>query len=294
MRIGILANRESWYFRDLQRAAAAVAAIKEVVELSFTSLSAALTPTPTFASRECADLCPFDVVLVRTMPAGSLEQIVFRMNVLHRIAQHQTRVVNSPRCLEMAIDKYLALAELQAAGLPVPRTYTSQTWERAMVDFESLGCDVVVKPIFGSEGRGIVRVTDEDHAWRLFKSLTQLGQVIYQQEYIEHGGADVRLLSIDGQLHAIRRGNQRDWRTNVQRGARAEPTQASPEMRAMAATAVAAMNAHMLAVDFLTDPQGRTYVVEVNAVPGWRALSRTLEIDIAKQVVMSLINSQAH
>ena len=62
----------------------------------------------------------------------------------------------------------------------------------------------------------------------------------------------------------------------------------------MAATAVAAMNAHMLAVDFLTDPQGRTYVVEVNAVPGWRALSRTLEIDIAKQVVMSLINSQAH
>ena len=88
------------------------------------------------------------------MPPGSLEQVVFRMDALHRLAAAGVPVLNPPRAVEAAVDKYLTLALLAAAGLPVPSTWTGQSAAEALAAFEELGGDVVVKPLFGSEGRG--------------------------------------------------------------------------------------------------------------------------------------------
>ena len=66
-------------------------------------------------------------------------------------------MLNPPRAVEAAVDKYLTLALLDAAGLPVPPTWTGQSAAEALIAFEALGGDVVVKPLFGSEGRGLVR-----------------------------------------------------------------------------------------------------------------------------------------
>ena len=96
------------------------------------------------------------------MPPGSLEQVVFRMDVLNRLQARGVTVLNSPRALEMCVDKYLASACLETAGLPVPPTIVCQDAETALEAFEQLGGDVVVKPLFGSEGRGMVRVSDPD------------------------------------------------------------------------------------------------------------------------------------
>ena len=70
------------------------------------------------------------------------------MDVLGRLDAAGTRVINPPRALEVAVDKYLALAKLQAAGLPVPRTIVCQTVDDAMQAFATLGGDVVVKTAF--------------------------------------------------------------------------------------------------------------------------------------------------
>ena len=63
---------------------------------------------------------PTDGVLVRMMPPGSLEQVVFRMDALHRIAAAGIPVLNPPRAVEAAVDKYLTLSLLERAGIPVP------------------------------------------------------------------------------------------------------------------------------------------------------------------------------
>ena len=126
-----------------------------------------------------SDLAEFDVILVRTMPPGSLEQVVYRMDVLARLQEAGTPVVNSPKALECAVDKYLTTARLQAAGLPVPQTIVCEHEDDAMAAFEKLGEDVVVKPLFGAEGRGIVRVTDPDLAHRTFRTLMRLSAVLY-------------------------------------------------------------------------------------------------------------------
>src|SRR5207249_4731764 len=117
------------------------------------------------------------------------------------------------------VDKYLACARLNAAGLPVPPTITCQDAEAALEAFERLGGDVVVKPLFGSEGRGMVRLTDPEMAWRTFRTLERLQIVLYLQKFIAHPGWDLRAFVIGGQVRtAIRRYAHNDWRTNVAQG----------------------------------------------------------------------------
>jgi ribosomal protein S6--L-glutamate ligase len=282
MKLGVLISEQSWYWSDLRRAAGRSVMLQS---LSFPMLTAAVGPTARVGCGRLEDLATLDGVLVRTMPPGSLEQVVFRMNALHRLAAQGVRVFNPPRCLEIAIDKYLALAELQAAGLRVPETRTSQTWEQALDDFEQLSGDVVVKPLFGGEGRGITRVNDQAVAWRIFKSYSQLGLVIYQQRFIPHPGYDLRVLVIGNRLFGMRRRNPMDWRTNVSRGALAEPLELDDTLADLARRASRAVGAPLAGVDILPGNDGELYVLEVNAVPGWRALSRAVRVDIAAELL---------
>jgi ribosomal protein S6--L-glutamate ligase len=282
MRIGILCSEKNWYFRDLRRAAGAD---HDVVPLAFERLTASLgPPAPAFPAAE-HELLSFDAVLVRTMPAGTLEQVVFRMDVLARLEAAGQVVLNPPKAIEAAVDKYLALAKLQRAGLAVPHTISCQTVEDAMAAFDRLGGDVVVKPLFGSEGRGMTRITDEALALRAFQLLCQVGSVVYLQKFVPHDGSDVRALVIGDKVYGMRRRHPSDWRTNVARGATCEPCQLSNCRRETALAAARAVGAPLAGVDLLCDRDGAEYVVEVNAVPGWKALGTTLGVDISTQVI---------
>jgi RimK family alpha-L-glutamate ligase len=243
-----------------------------------------IVPCPSYAAGQ-VPLNQFDAVLVRTMAPGTLEQVVFRMDVLGRLQQQGIPVVNPPRALEAAVDKYLASAKLQAAGLPTPPTWVCQTVDEAMEGFAHLGQDVVVKPLFGSEGRGILRVEDSALAQRVFKTLAQIGAVIYLQKFIPHNGYDIRILLVGSRVFSVRRSNATDWRTNVSCGATAEPFSAGAELVAMAHRAVEAIGAPIAGVDILLDRDGHPYVLEVNAVPGWQATARALGVDVAAAVL---------
>ena len=279
MRIAVLTSPESWYFRDLARAAAAR---HELTPIPFSRIASALYAGPGFsAESKGVRLDEFDAVLVRTMPPGSLEQVVFRMDVLGELERRGVPVINPPRALETAVDKYLASARLQAAGLPTPRTWVCQTAEEAMAGFAALGSDVVLKPLFGGEGRGITRLNDESLALRAFKMLAQLGAVLYLQEFIPHAGCDLRLMVLGERVLGMRRRNAGDWRTNMSRGAVGEPWDRDEELVAMARRAAAAVSAPWAGVDLLPARDGSLYVLEVNAVPGWKGLAQTLNLDVA-------------
>ena len=284
MRLAVLSSPESWYVRDLQRAAND----KHVVEpLPFTRITSAISDKLTVTSRD-QRLDSFDAVLVRTMPPGSLEQVVFRMDALQRLAADGVPIFNSPRAIEVAVDKFLTLAKLKSAGFDVPRTDVSQTADEALVAFERFGGDVVLKPLFGSEGRGITRISDAAIAERTFKLLTQLGAVIYQQEFIEHEGYDQRLFVLGEDVLGIRRRSNTDWRTNVSRGATTERMTVSDQMTDAARRAARCVHAEIAGVDFLPAKDGRLLAIEVNAVPGWKALAKALDVDIAARVLSHL------
>ena len=160
-----------------------------------------------------------------------------------------------------------------------------------MSAFEELGRDVVVKPLFGSEGRGIVRVSDPDLAHRTFRTLMRLDAVLYLQRFIQHGGYDVRILVLDNEVvGGIQRRSPNDFRTNVSREAIAVPHQPTHHEMDLALKATATTGALIAGVDLLYDQDGRCYVIEVNAVPGWQAFGRVTGIDVAARLILRLSN----
>src|SRR5215467_12144789 len=135
MRIALLSAGDGWHVRDLRRAATALG--HDAVAVDFRRVTGGAGDS----------LAGFDAVVVRTMPPGSLEQVVFRMDVLHRLQSRGVRVLNPPAAVEACVDKYLASARLAAAGLRVPPTVVCQHADAALEAFTALGGDVVVKPL---------------------------------------------------------------------------------------------------------------------------------------------------
>src|SRR5262249_39834430 len=136
MHLALLSGGDGWHVRDLMRAATLLDHTAEV--LDFRRMSTAVgTATTTSA---------FDALIVRTTPPGSLEQVVFRMDILHAWQAEEVVILNPPRALEICVDKYLATVRLEAAGLRVPATIVCQHADAAFEAFDQLGGDVVVKP----------------------------------------------------------------------------------------------------------------------------------------------------
>jgi ribosomal protein S6--L-glutamate ligase len=276
MRIGLLAGGDGWHVRDLQRAARHLGLQAVAVDFRRITAGVAVGFDP---------LADFDAVLVRTMPPGSLEQVVLRMDVLHRLQARGVRVLNPPTAVEACVDKYLATARLAAAGLRVPPTIVCQHADAALEAFATLGGDVVVKPLFGSEGRGMVRVSDPDLAWRTFRTLERVQSILYLQQFIAHPGWDLRAFVLGDRVLAAMCRRSRNWRTNVAQGGTAEPVQLKSEQTEMALRACRAVGALAAGVDLLPGPQGEWYVLEVNAVPGWRALAPVTGVDVAAELI---------
>jgi RimK family alpha-L-glutamate ligase len=230
-----------------------------------------------------------DAVLARIIPGGSLEQIIFRVDALHWLEERGTVVINSPRAIERSVDKFYTTALLGEAGLPTPETIVCEGVDAAMAAVRAMR-DVVIKPIFGSLGHGMVRVSDPDVALRIIRALTQTRPVFYVQRVIDHDGRDIRAFVVAGRvLGAIeRRAPEGDWRTNVARGGTARPFELPVAWAQLAVRAAAAVGADYAGVDLLPSRDGEVFVLEVNGIPGWEGLQRATGIDIAGAIVAQL------
>jgi len=289
VQIAVLSNPGSWYLQDLSRAARQRG--HDCLGIRFPRIIGTLATDGVEGCGEAVrdadgNLAGADAVIVRTMPPGSLEQVVFRMDALAQLEQLGVTVLNSPRAIECAVDKYLSTARLLSAGIPVPPTVVCENSESALEAFDALGGDVVVKPIFGAEGRGIVRVSDPELALRTFRTLEQLDAVLYLQAFIDHGGYDDRVLLLDGEvIGGMRRRAREDFRTNISQRGMAEPWIPEPRDIELARGAAEATGTCLAGVDLVSSSDGRRMVLEVNAVPGWRALARVNSIDVADRLV---------
>ena len=240
-------------------------------------------------SSDGAAIFDADAVFARFIPNGSLEQIIYRMDALHWIETRGVPVINSPRAIERSVDKFYTTALMQEAGLPTPETVVCEGTADAMAAVEAMG-DVIVKPIFGSMGHGMVRVSDPDVAFRVVRALEQTRTVFYVQRAVNHDGRDVRVFVVGGRtLGAIeRRTSDGGWRTNVSRGGSARPFDLPPEWEQLALRASAAIGADYAGVDLLPSREGPVFVLEVNGIPGWQGLQQATGIDVAGALVEHL------
>ena len=282
MRIAILAARQGWHTEELCRALAERGHEGRV--LPYEALVARLGGAGPALSAAGEDLGACAAVLARIIPAGSLEQVIFRVDALHALEERGIPVINSPRAIERTVDKLWTSALLERAGLPVPETVVCEHPDEAMAAFRALG-DVIVKPLFGSMGLGMVRVTTEEMAFRVFRTLETIRGVYYLQRAIDHEGCDVRAFVVgDRVVGAIER-RAAGWRTNIARGGQARAITPSGPWAELALRAARAVGADYAGVDLLPAPDGTIYVVEVNGIPGWRGLQQATSSDVAAAIV---------
>jgi RimK family alpha-L-glutamate ligase len=234
-----------------------------------------------------AALEALDLLIVRGLPRGSLEQVIFRMDGLHVLVDQGVRCVNAPRAIERTIDKSWTGAVLALAGVPTPSTIVCERYDDAMQAFDELGGDVVVKPLFGAMGNGIVRVEDRDVAHRVFRALELERTVYYVQRTVapRGGGRNLRVLVVAGEVAGAMERVTDSWRANVARGARPRAAALSEDELALALAAAAAVEADVAGVDLLIGADGEAFVLEVNGIPGWQALQSVCERDLTQVVV---------
>lgn len=284
MEVAILGGGQGWHFAELDRAFRARGHQARVVRVS--ALVAHIGDGPRLGADGVA-LQDVDAVLARSIPAGSLEQVIFRVDALHWLERLGIPVMNRGATIERTVDKFYTSALLEAAGLPTPRTVVAERMEDAMTAFRALG-DVIVKPLFGSGGRGMVRVSEEEIAHRVFRALDLERAVYYVQEALPHEGRDIRAFVVGDRVVAAAWRCAEGWRTNVSQGGRVERAELRPEWHDLSVRAARAVAAEYAGVDLLPLPDGRVFVLEVNGIPAWQGLQSVTDVDLAAALVEHL------
>ncbi len=286
LRAGVLGASGSWHSRGLLAALADRG--HDVVAIPATRLRSETGGHGEVRVRgpEGTVLDELDLLVIRGLPRGSLEQVIFRMDALHVLADKGVRCVNGPRAIERTIDKSWAGALLGGAGLPTPATVACERYEDAIEAFDRLGGDVVVKPLFGAMGNGIVRVEDRDVAHRVFRAL-ELERAVYvvQRTIAPAGRRDLRALVVGGEIAGAMERVTDTWRANIARGARPRRVVLDERERGLALAAAAVVEADLAGVDLLVSPDGEIHVLEVNGIPGWQALQSVCDDDLTARVV---------
>ncbi|MDH3280907.1 MAG: RimK family alpha-L-glutamate ligase, partial [Gammaproteobacteria bacterium] len=226
-------------------------------------------------------------------PGGTLEEIVLYLDVLHGLRELGIPVHNDARGIERAVDKGMTSFLLHRAGVPTPPTWVARDPDaaRALVESERrAGHALVLKPLFGSQGNGIIRVA----AAHEVPEPEHYQNVYYLQRYIPSAGAgwhDWRVFVVAGRAIATMRREGKTWINNVATGATCYAAVPDGAMCQLAEDAVQALALHYAGVDLIRDPSGKLWVVEVNSVPAWKGLQSVCDTDIAEHVAGILMSN---
>jgi RimK family alpha-L-glutamate ligase len=245
--------------------------------------------TPEASVKKINILQDLDAMITRPIARGSVEELFFRMNLLHKLERLGLLIINPPLSIERAVNKYCSLTFLQENGLPVPRTAVTESPDEALKCFHELGGDVVVKPLFGSRGVGSTRITDPDIATRVFLTISFYHGVLYLQEFIPHGGSDIRAFVIGDRVVAAMRRMSTNWKTNVSMGAKPVSLNLSEELETLAVKAAKVVGCKVTGVDIMEGPEGPV-VIELNSQPGWKGLQSVTKMNIADEIISYVLS----
>jgi len=298
MRVAIFADETGWHTRQLQAALRARGAVGRCVDLADCHID-------TTAAWHGLAIPGFgralpDAALVRGIAGGSFEQVTKRLGVLHALRELGVPVYNDARAIERSVDKSMTSLLLHAAGVSTPPTWATESSaqaQRIVMRESAAGHAVVLKPLFGSQGKGLQRIGLVDGVHRPLPELGQdFGGLAYLQRFIEPGqagraGFDWRVLVVGGRAVTAMRRVSEGWIHNVAQGARCEPAELSPALARLAERAAEALDMDYAGIDLMpcAAPLG-IQVIEVNGVAAWQGLQRVTGFNIARAIVDDLLD----
>lgn len=295
MKVAIFADETGWHTRQLQAALRARGALGRSVDL-------AACHVDTAASRHGLVIPGFGrelpaAALVRGIAGGSFEQVTKRLTVLHTLSDLGVPVYNDARAIERSVDKAMTSLRLRAAGVASPPTWATESAaqaQRTVMRESAAGHALVLKPLFGAQGKGLQRVGRVDGVHVPLPALAQdFGGLAYLQRFIaplQQPGFDWRVLVVGGRAVAAMRRVSAHWVHNIAQGARPLPAVLTPALADAAERATRALQMDYAGVDLMPDAAGAIQVIEVNGVAAWQGLQRVTPFNIARAIVDDLFD----
>lgn len=311
-RVAIFTDETGWHTRKLREALARRGFEGRCVDLEHCRFDTGASPSglviPGFGRT-----LPL-AGIVRGIAGGSLEQITKRLGTLHALRELGVPIYNDARAIERSVDKSMTSFLLHKAGVATPQAWAIEDEAQArrlLMRETAAGRCLVLKPMFGSQGKGLRKVGwvkgEEGSDWEdgdadgcravPLPDLKSAGGLAYLQRFIPQPesdaapGFDWRVMVIGGRAVAAMKRVSPHWVRNVAQGARSVASPLLPGLAQLAEAAAAALDMDYAGVDLVPDPaspQG-AQVIEVNGVAAWRGLQKVTPFDIGQAIVDDLL-----
>jgi tetrahydromethanopterin:alpha-L-glutamate ligase len=259
-----------------------------VIPITLATLSASITDSDSaIFDTDLNDILALDAIVVRDVGISfALEQISFKFDLLRQFETANIPVMNSPTAIQNAANKFFSFYLFKQAQLPIPHTVVTSDLEVALKTTKEFG-NVVAKPIFGSQGKGIVKLaaSQPDLKQKLAALLKERG-VLYLQQFVPNPGRDIRVFVVGEEaLGAIYRISQAgSFISNLSQGGTPLMCDLTEEMRALAVNAAKAVGADFAGVDLIEGDEG-LFVLEVNATPSGKGIKVACGIDVTGRII---------
>jgi len=296
MRIVIMTDEIGWHTRQLQAALRARGAVGRCVDLADCNIDTTAAwhglVIPGYG-RELPD-----AVLVRGIAGGSFEQVTKRLGVLHALRELGVPVYNDARAIERTVDKSMTSLLLHAARIPAPATWATESAAQARriaMREMAAGHALVLKPLFGSQGKNLQLVGEVDGVHHPMPDIdARYAGLAYLQRFVPpmaSPGFDWRVMVVGGRAVTAMRRVSMHWIHNVAQGARCEPVVLEPALAQLAEGAAQALDMDYAGVDLIAAASGpKIQVLEVNGVAAWQGLQRVTGFNIARAIVDDLLD----
>ena len=205
-------------------------------------------------------------------------------------------VLNKFEVANICGNKMFMTLLLKKNNIPTPKTYFSFSSQSAAENLEKVGFPLVIKPVIGSWGRGVMPLKDKDTMEAVFeiRDITDSphDRIYYLQELIKRPPRDIRVITVgDEPIAAMyRKSSDGGFKTNIALGADPELCEITKEMEDMAVKASKAMGGGILGIDMMEDDERGLVVHEVNNTVEFKGLARVAQRNIPKEMVEYALN----
>jgi tetrahydromethanopterin:alpha-L-glutamate ligase len=309
--VAIMTDEVGWHTRQLQAALRARGATGRCVDLADCDVVIHGSSGPWHGLRipGFGNELP-DAVLVRGIAGGSFEQVTKRLGILHALRELGVPVYNDARAIERSVDKSMTSLLLNLAQVSTPPTWATESLaqaQRVVMRESAAGHAVVLKPLFGSQGKGLQlvgyvggvgavgAVGGVHHPLPALDS--SYGELVYLQRFVpplSQPGFDWRVLVVGGRAVSAMRRSSTHWIHNVAQGGRCEAMLLDDELArslcSLAERAAAALGLDYAGVDLMPTRDSGPSVIEVNGVAAWQGLQRVTSFNIARAIVDDLLD----
>ncbi|HSB57243.1 MAG TPA: lysine biosynthesis protein LysX [Nitrosopumilaceae archaeon] len=193
-------------------------------------------------------------------------------------------------------NKMITSLLLKKHNVPTPRTYFSFSSEAALENLEKIGYPMVIKPVVGSWGRGVMALKDRDTADAIIEvrelSDGPLDRIYYLQEMIKRPPRDIRAISVGDQvIAAMYRTSTGGFKTNIALGAEPVPCEITRDLEDICLKASKAVGGGILGIDLMEDEKRGLMVHEVNNTVEFKGLAKVAKKNIPKEMIEFAVNS---